>query len=242
VKRSFLALFLSISLFVPMHSVGAANFVEPMVKAWQMMDAMRQMMEWFVGGSNRNGYRSAGVPFGSLYATPYGSNLSSLGLLGLNRNSLSPYAGYPAVANTAVVSPLQGDGEWLRDPVPYEESFWGDDPYWDSRAVPLGEGFPARNSGYEGLDGIWFVKSGERWLIQGNQFALVRANGMITKGEFTIKDDWLVIRYNDHNTIVSLQFRQMDNLLLIRDRSGTVALLRRFDNSRPSYNAGGYTQ
>lgn len=231
-KRSYLALFLSILLFVPMHGVGAANFVEPMVKALQMMDAMRQMMEWFVGGSNRIGYRNPGMPFGSLYSTPYAGNINSLGLLGLNRYSLSPY---PAVTETVVALP-QSDGEWLRDPVPYEESFWGDDPYWDSRVVPLGEGFPARSSGYAGLDGIWFVKSGERWLIQGNRFALVRANGAILNGEFTIKDDWIVIRYYDNKTTISLQFRQMDNLLLIRDRSGTVALLRRLKTSPIPYN------
>ena len=241
-KRPLLALFLSISLVVPIQSVGAANLVEPMVKAWQMMDAMRQMMEWFVGGNNRNSNRNQWMPFGSLYAPLSGNRIDSLSMRGLNRNRESPYRSYPAAAEAVAVAPQQADGEWLRDPVPHEESFWGDDPYWDSRVVPLGESFPARGSGYEGLDGIWFVKSGERWLIQGNQFVLVRANGMITKGEFTIKEDWIAVRYYDSSTTISLQFRQMDDLLLIRDRSGTIALLQRLGNSRTSYNNGGYIQ
>ncbi len=223
---------------MPTHSVRAANFVEPMVMAWQMMDAMRQMMEWFIGGSNRN----QRMPFGSPYSLPFGNNLNALNSQGFNRYSLPPNRRNPAVSNRAGAVPLKGEGEWLRDPVPYEENFWGDVPYWDVQAVPLGEGYPAIRSGYEGVDGIWLVNTGERWMIQGNQFALIRANGVISKGEFTIKNDWIEIRHYDTNVTILLQFRQMDNLLMIRDRSGAVALLRRLPDSRTPFNPGVYTQ
>lgn len=248
-KRPFLALFLSIALSVPAQSARAANFVEPMVKAWQMMDAMRQMMEWFVGGSNRNQYGNQWMPFGSLYSTPYGNNLNSLNLLGLNRHpagayqqNWAPNRRYPAGSETVVSVPMGNDGEWLRDPVPYEENFWGDDPRWDGTAVPLGEGYPASRSGYEGIDGTWLVKTGERWFIQGNQFVLRRANGVVSRGEFTIKDDWIVVRHHDRNVTISLQFRQMGDLLIIRDRSGVVALLHRIPQFRTPLNYGGYIQ
>jgi hypothetical protein len=248
VKRPLLALILSITLLAPAHGARAADFVEPMVKAWQMMDAMRQMMEWFVGGSNRNNHGNQWMPFGSLNTMPYGNNLNSLNLLGLNRNLASPYAGgdrylnrgYPQGSGSAAMA--RREGEWLREPLPYEDSFWGDDPYWDSHAVPLGESYPASRSGYEGIDGVWFANSGERWMIQGNQFILRRTNGTLAKGEFTIKDDWIVVRHYDGNVTISLQFRQMDDLLVIRDRSGTAALLHRLPESRTPINYGGYVQ
>ena len=231
-KRPLLALFLSISLLLPAYRAGAANFVEPMVKAWQMMDSMRQMMEWFIGGSNGNYYRNQSMPFGTLNPNLYGNN----------RNLASPYRRYPIGSETIVVAPRVDEGEWLRDPSPREDNFWGDDPYWDGAVVPLGEGYPASRSGYEGFDGIWRVNTGERWMIQGNQFMLKQANGAITKGEYTIKNDWIVIRHYDSNMTTSLQFRQMDDLLLIRDRSGSAALLHRLSGFRTPYNYGGNFQ
>ncbi|MCW8825726.1 MAG: hypothetical protein OQK78_04805 [Gammaproteobacteria bacterium] len=254
-KRPLLALFLSIVLLVPAQGARAANFVEPMVAAWQMMDAMRQMMEWFVGGGN-NSYRNqlgngGWMPFGSIYSTPNSNNLNSLNLLGLNRypvrsNLDGPYLNrrgrYPATSGTVVAVPLEGDGEWLRDPIPYEENFWGDDPYWDGSVVPLGEGYPASRSGYEGIDGLWLVKTGERWKIQGNQFVLRKANGAISQGELTIKGDWIEVRHYQSNQTISLQFRQMDDLLVIRDRSGTVVLLHRQPEFQAPFNYGGYYQ
>ncbi|MDH3354774.1 MAG: hypothetical protein OEL79_06125, partial [Chromatiales bacterium] len=158
-KRPLLALFLSISLLLPAYSAGAANFVEPMVKAWQMMDSMRQMMEWFIGGSNGNNYRNQTMPLGAFYSPAY--------------------RGYPRNFGALGAAPMEAEGEWLRDPIPREDSFWGDDPYWDGSVVPLGENYPSRRSGYEGFDGLWLVNSGERWMIRGNQFILKQANGAI---------------------------------------------------------------
>jgi len=229
-------------VLLPAHGVRAADFSEPMVRAWQMMDAMRQMMEWFIGGSNRNHYRNPSIPFGAPYPTPYGTNFSALNRSGFNRYSSPSYRHYPTGSEIVVAVPREGEGEWLRDPIPYDENFWGDDPYWDSGVVPLGAGYPASRSGYEGIDGIWLVNTGERWQIQGNQFVLRKSNGTIIKGEFTIKDDWIVVHHYDSNMTISLQFRQMDDLLVIRDRSGAVVLLHRLPEFHNPLNYDGYYQ
>ncbi len=247
-KRPLLALFLSIVLALPAQGTKAANFVEPMVMTWQMMDAMRQMMAWFGVGSYRNNYTNQWLPLGSLYPTPYGSDLNSLNLLGLNHYPSRPYQqgwGGPLQHNLvapemALAEAMESDGEWLRDPLPDEENFWGDGSRREGAAVPLRERYPGGRSGYPGVDGIWLVKTGERWLIQGNRFALVSASGIVTSGEFRIRDGWIGIRHYVSNRTILLQFRQMGDLLIIRDRSGEVAQLHRVAQPRTPFNYGGY--
>ncbi|QEP43737.1 hypothetical protein D5085_11775 [Ectothiorhodospiraceae bacterium BW-2] len=82
-------------------------------------------------------------------------------------------------------------------------------------------------SGYEGLDGVWLSPSGERWLVQQNQFILYHGSGGGSEGVFRVRDDKIIAQVVGSSRPVIFQFRQMDDLLLLRSDGGQIMLLQR---------------
>ncbi len=92
-------------------------------------------------------------------------------------------------------------------------------------------------SGYEGLDGVWFSPSGERWQVKQNHFILYHATGGDrSEGVFRIEEDWIIAQLSGSSGPVEFQFRQMDDLLLIRGTTGKVMVLQRGYSEPETFN------
>lgn len=91
--------------------------------------------------------------------------------------------------------------------------------YWDDPYNPWVDMQP--------LEGTWMAQSGERWVVRGNQFVLVDSDGVKSGGEFYVEGDFILTRMPWGE--VEFEYRQMDDVLLLRDVNGRLMLLRRIE-------------
>lgn len=253
-KKSLITTLLLVLLSQP---VTAANHTSPSWMMWQMMDLMAEMMEWFLG-RNRSypgsfGYNPLSMgqsPFAlgglSPLGLPYTNGLNSLyGTNGLNRfnglngqngdlwnNPASRLGQIQALNNAWSNSPLKTVKTSKDEELPLG-SFWGDSSGWGTSEEPWDGGLSHNYAGYVGFDGIWKAPTGERWVIQGSQFILYHANDGTTRGEYKVDGEWIYARSFDNKMTITFQFRQMDDLLLIRDKRGQVVLMQRIKQNEP---------
>ncbi len=196
-----------------------------------MMDMMSEMMSWFLGRNNSWSY-SPGLPF----SNPYGFNGLPYGL-NTYPNAYSPYFSDPSSiqdlnhvwSGSRAYKTAQPDDE-----LPFG-SFWGDSSGWGTSNEPWDGGHYPNIAGYVGFDGVWLAATGERWFIQGSQFVLYHANGGVSKGEYRVDGEWIHVHNYNNQMTVTFQFRQMENLLIIRDKHGQLVILKQIQQGAPAY-------
>ena len=91
--------------------------------------------------------------------------------------------------------------------------------YWDDPNNPWVDMQP--------LEGVWLAQSGEYWYVRDNRFVLVDSNQQKTAGEFLVEGDFILTRMPWGE--VEFEFRQMDDVLILRDVNGRIMLLRRIE-------------
>lgn len=91
--------------------------------------------------------------------------------------------------------------------------------YWDDPYNPWVDMQP--------LDGTWLAQTGEYWYVRGNRFVLMDNSGNKSGGEFLIEGDFILTRLPWGE--VEFEYRQMDDVLLLRDVNGRLMLLRRIE-------------
>ena len=91
--------------------------------------------------------------------------------------------------------------------------------YWDNASNPW--------AGMQVLDGVWRAQSGEFWLVRGNRFVLYPGNGREYPGEFRREGNFLLARMPWGET--EFEYRQMGEVLVLRDVEGRGMLLRRVE-------------
>jgi len=91
--------------------------------------------------------------------------------------------------------------------------------YWDDPNNPWVDMQP--------MDGTWLAQSGEYWYVRGNRFVLVDSSGNKSGGEFQVQGDFILTRMPWGE--VEFEYRQMDDVLLLRDVNGRLMLLRRVE-------------
>ena len=123
------------------------------------------------------------------------------GPYGYNYGGWSPYARTP-LRNTGANNPYR-----YRD-------------YWDDPYNPWVDMQP--------LDGTWLAQSGEYWYVRGNRFVLVDSGGSKSAGEFRVEGDFIITRMQWGEA--EFEFRQMDDVLILRDINGRIMLLRRVES------------
>jgi hypothetical protein len=113
-------------------------------------------------------------------------------------------------------------GRWN---TPYGYSNWGSPvspyryrDYWDE-PNPWVEMQP--------LDGTWLAQSGEYWYVRGNRFVLLDSRGNRSSGEFRMEGEFILTRMPWGE--VEFQYRQMGDVLILRDVNGRLMLLRRIE-------------
>ncbi len=80
-------------------------------------------------------------------------------------------------------------------------------------------------SGMPALDGVWLAQSGEYWQVRGNRFVLYAGGGRQYPGEFLREGNFLRTRLPWGE--MEFEYRQMGEMLMLRDVEGQVMLLRR---------------
>lgn len=91
--------------------------------------------------------------------------------------------------------------------------------YWDDPYNPW--------VGMQPLEGTWLAQSGEYWYVRDNRFVLVDSNGAKSAGEFRVEGDFILTRMPWGE--VEFEYRQMDDVLILRDVNGRIMLLRRIE-------------
>ncbi len=92
--------------------------------------------------------------------------------------------------------------------------------YWDDPNNPWVDMQP--------LEGTWRAQSGELWYVRGNRFVLVDREQQKMGGEFHVEGDFILTRTPAGE--VEFEFRQMDDVLILRDVNGRIMLLRRIES------------
>lgn len=116
--------------------------------------------------------------------------------------------------------PYNGAGPYARPPAqgafsnPYRYR-----DYWDDPANPWVD--------MRSLDGVWLAQTGEYWYVRGNRFVLIDSNQQKSGGEFYVEGNFILTRMPGGE--VEFEFRQMDDVLLLRDVTGRLMLLRRIE-------------
>ncbi|MCW8918444.1 MAG: hypothetical protein OQL08_06480 [Gammaproteobacteria bacterium] len=106
----------------------------------------------------------------------------------------------------------QGPVPATRNPYRYRD-------YWDDPANPWVDMQP--------LEGVWRAQSGELWYVRQNRFVLVDSQQQRMAGEFLVEGNFILTRMPWGE--VEFEFRQMDDVLVLRDVNGRVMLLRRVE-------------
>lgn len=91
--------------------------------------------------------------------------------------------------------------------------------YWDDPANPWVD--------MQSLEGTWRAQTGEYWFVRDNRFVLVDNNQQKIGGEFLVEGNFILTRMPGGE--VEFEFRQMDDVLVLRDVNGRVMLLRRIE-------------
>lgn len=91
--------------------------------------------------------------------------------------------------------------------------------YWDDPANPWVD--------MQTLDGTWLAQSGEYWYVRNRRFVLVSGGEQRAAGEFLVEGHFILARLPSGE--VEFEFRQMNDVLILRDVAGRVMLLRRVD-------------
>ena len=200
----------------------------------QMMGTLMEMMEWFMQYRRLN--PSNMIPLNSaMPLSPNANSLSSMAMLGLMPNQFMQGEHSPLkLATGGMPFSSMGGGDNILNMLGIgTDMLQGSEKSDDQQAATgnlgqkIKENIGVIRSGYEGIDGVWSAKTGERWMVKGDRFILFHASGGSMSGYFQIKDDWIYARAQDGAQTISFQFRQMDDLLLIRDQQGSVVLLYR---------------
>jgi hypothetical protein len=113
-----------------------------------------------------------------------------------------------------MAGPNQGQNQAAgnRNPYRYRD-------YWDDPANPWVDMQP--------LEGTWQAQSGEHWIVRDNHFVLIDNNQRKITGEFIVEGNFILTRMPQGE--VEFEFRQMDDVMILRDVSGRVMLLRRVE-------------
>lgn len=77
------------------------------------------------------------------------------------------------------------------------------------------------------LEGVWQAQSGEYWYVRGSRFVLVDSSGNKSAGEFHVEGDFILTRMQWGEA--EFEYRQMDDVLILRDINGRIMLLRRVE-------------
>ncbi|MDH5785241.1 MAG: hypothetical protein OEZ16_06495 [Chromatiales bacterium] len=77
------------------------------------------------------------------------------------------------------------------------------------------------------LEGVWLAQSGEYWYVRGSRFVLVDTNGNRSGGEFRMEGDFIITRMPGGEA--EFEYRQMDDVLIMRDLHGRLMILRRVE-------------
>lgn len=104
-------------------------------------------------------------------------------------------------------------------PVPANRNPYRYRDYWDDPANPWVD--------MQLLDGVWQAQSGELWYVRQNRFVLVDSQQQRMTGEFLVEGNFILTRMPWGE--VEFEFRQMDDVLVLRDVNGRVMLLRRIE-------------
>lgn len=91
--------------------------------------------------------------------------------------------------------------------------------YWDDPSNPWVDMQP--------LEGTWRAQSGEYWFVRDSRFVLVDNQQQKMTGEFLVEGDFILTRMPWGE--VEFEFRQMDDVLILRDVNGRIMLLRRVE-------------
>ena len=124
--------------------------------------------------------------------------------------------------NNARLGPT-GYGGWGNPAVPYGRAV-NNNPYryrdyWDDPNNPWVD--------MRTLDGVWLAQTGEHWYVRDQRFVLVDRNQQKTAGEFYVEGNFILTRLPGGE--VEFEFRQMDDVLLLRDVNGRLMLLQRIE-------------
>ncbi len=92
--------------------------------------------------------------------------------------------------------------------------------YWDDPNNPWVD--------MQSLEGTWLAQSGEYWFVRDNHFVLLDNNQQKMAGEFIVEGNFILTRMPGGE--VEFEFRQMDDVLILRDVNGRVMLLRRIES------------
>jgi hypothetical protein len=79
------------------------------------------------------------------------------------------------------------------------------------------------------LDGIWRANSGQLWWIEGSRFLLYLGENEYAEGFFELQGDTIIAQAPGQESTSYFQFRQMDDILILRDVQDRVVLLRRIE-------------
>lgn len=99
----------------------------------------------------------------------------------------------------------------------YGPSSWGD-PYGYAPGNPWGN--------TQSLDGVWMSPSGEYWFVRGRQF-VYRSGGESVPGEFELQGSFILTRMPWGE--IEFEYRQMGDVLVLRDLDGRVTMMRRIE-------------
>ncbi|MEN8169794.1 MAG: hypothetical protein ABFS08_06185 [Pseudomonadota bacterium] len=124
------------------------------------------------------------------------------------RNNSGPYPGGWNNPNT-FYGPNRGPA-----PNPYRHR-----DYWDDPSNPWVD--------MQLLEGTWRAQSGEYWYVRDNRFVLLDNKQQKMTGEFIVEGNFILTRMPWGE--VEFEFRQMDDVLVMRDVNGRVMLLRRVE-------------
>jgi hypothetical protein len=91
--------------------------------------------------------------------------------------------------------------------------------YWDDPSNPWVD--------MQLLEGTWRAQSGEYWYVRDNRFVLLDNKQQKMTGEFIVEGNFILTRMPWGE--VEFEFRQMDDVLVMRDVNGRVMLLRRVE-------------
>ncbi len=176
--------------------------------------ALITLMLLGAGNSRAADFNYSGASTGSMA----GSMMSAMWdfmewFLGQRNNAGRNSYGYGGWGNPAAgYGRMGGSNPAASNPYRYRD-------YWDDPYNPW--------VGMQPLEGTWMAQSGEYWVVRGNRFVLIDSNQQKTGGEFYVEGDFILTRMPWGE--VEFEYRQMDDVLILRDVNGRIMLLRRIE-------------
>lgn len=172
-----------------------------------MMDGMWEMMEWFLEQRD-----ARAVP--SQYAYTGATN-------GWGGDTTTGWWGSSGWEDT-----LLGDDEALQQ----REQWQSSRGYWAMDSV--GTGYDNPGAPPQALEGLWLASSGEYWWVQNGRFILYSPRGHVLSGQLAVEGEWISAFHAENGQPARYRYRQLDDVLLVKDRHGQLMLLRKVAQDR----------